>query len=317
MNMTKRDFLKLGVVSLAASRLFAQRQPRVYPKLGILIGYTEKNMQAAAEIGCQSVQLNAGPGTAMDPTQLSVADAQGFMKKISDLGITVSALNATMNHLGATPEQATKTQEYFTKLIGFAADIGVKVIGTHTGLLPGNARIEAQVEAMRKVFTPYLELADKRGVLLALENYPGSNFAITPENFQRIFDALPSKTLGLEYDPSHFVRQFIDPIPPARQWGNRIYHVHAKDTEIIQPVLQQRGITGSGWWRYRLPGFGQVPWKDLITALLDANYSGGIDIEHEDALLAPPSGRGDMSEATKQGFRIGLRYLAQFVPSKA
>jgi sugar phosphate isomerase/epimerase len=317
MDMTKRDFLKLGAASLAVTRLFAQRAPRVYPKLGILINYTEKNMQAAAEIGCQSVQLNAGPGTALDPTQLSVTDGQAMMKKISDLGLTVSALNATMNHLGPTPEQATRTQEYFTKLIGFAADIGVKVIGTHTGLVPNNARIDAQVAAMKGVFTPYLELAAKRSIQLALENYPGSNFAITPENFQRIFDALPSPTLGLEFDPSHFVRQFIDPIPVARQYANRVYHVHAKDTEIIPPILQQRGITGNGWWRYRLPGFGQVKWNELITVLLDANYSGGIDIEHEDALFAPPGGRGDMSEATKLGFRIGLRYLGQYIPLKS
>lgn len=274
-------------------------------------------MQGAAEIGCQSVQLAAGQGAAFSPGKLSAADAQAIVKKIADLGITVSALGATMNHLGPNPEAAEKTQQYFTQLVPFAADAGIKVIGTHTGLLPGDAKIDAQLEAMKRVFTPYLELAEKRGVQLALENYPGANFATTPENFRRIFDALPSRYLGLEYDPSHFVRQFIDPVAPARDFKDRIYHVHAKDTEIIRPVLQQRGAFGQGWWRYRLPGFGEVKWNDLITTLLDANYAGGIDIEHEDALFAPPNSRSDMPEATKQGFHVGLRYLSQFVPSKA
>ena len=53
---------------------------------------------------------------------------------------------------------------------------------------------------------------------------------------QAVFDLVPSKRLGLEFDPSHFVRQYIDPISVAWQFKDRILAVHAKDTEIIQPV---------------------------------------------------------------------------------
>jgi len=316
MNITKRDFLRLGVAGLAATRLFAQRPPRVYPKLGILTRYTEKNLQIAAEIGCRSVQLAAGPGSTIDAMKSSAAEVAAIIRNIESMGITVSAYGATMNHLGPTPEAAQRTQEYFAKLIPFAAETGVKVIGTHTGLVP-NAKIDAQLAAMKPVFTQYLELCEKHGVYLALENYPGANCATTPENFERIFEALPSRFLGLEYDPSHMVRQFIDPIAPARQFRDRIYHVHAKDTEIIQPVLQRRGIHGDGWWRYRLPGFGEVKWNEMITVLLDFNYAGGIDIEHEDNLFGWGERAPDITDAQKEGYRLALRYLGQFVPSKA
>ncbi len=128
---------------------------------------------------------------------------------------------------------------------------------------------------------------------------------------------LPSPWLGLEYDPSHCVRQFIDPVAPAREFSRRIYHVHGKDTEILEPVLQRRGIHGQGWWRYRLPGYGRVNWAELITALLDADYSGGIDVEHEDRFFNSGEPGPDINEGQKQGYRLGLHYLSQFIPGKA
>lgn len=316
MKLTKRDFLRLGLAAAAAPQLFAQRPPRVFPKLGILMSYTEKNLETAAQIGCESVQLQAGPGSRLDPTKVSAAEAGQVIKKASSLGITVSAYGCTFNHLGPTAEAAERNQAYFRQLIAFAGDTGVKVIGAHTGLIR-DAKIEANLEALKRAFTPYLELADKHKVYIALENYPGQNFATTPENLERIFEALPSRWLGLEYDPSHFVRQFIDSVAPARQFRDRIYHVHGKDTEIIEPVLQKRGITGEGWWRYRLPGFGRVKWAELMTVLLEANYSGGIDIEHEDPMFDYPNRAPDITEGQKQGFRLALRYLGQFIPGKA
>ena len=104
------------------------------------------------------------------------------------------------------------------------------------------------------------------------ENYPtGANFASTPAGMQAVFDRVPSKRLGLEFDPSHFVRQYIDPVRVAWQFKDRILAVHAKDTEIIEPVLQQVGIAGDGWWRYRIPGQGIVNWPAFLTVLLQSS----------------------------------------------
>ena len=105
---------------------------------------------------------------------------------------------------------------------------------------------------------------------------------------QAVFDRVPSKRLGLEFDPSHFVRQYIDPISVAWQFKDRILAVHAKDTEIIQPVLQQVGIAGHGWWRYRIPGQGIVNWPEFLTVLLQIQFNGGIAVEHEDQFWDVP-----------------------------
>ena len=60
---------------------------------------------------------------------------------------------------------------------------------------------------------------------------------------------VPKNRVGLEFDPLHLVQQFIDPVKAAWNFRERIYGFHAKDTEIIQPVLQQVGIHGEHWWR--------------------------------------------------------------------
>jgi len=43
---------------------------------------------------------------------------------------------------------------------------------------------------------------------------------------------------------------------------------------------------GHGWWRARLPGWGEIDWPRFITALIEVNYKGNKDIEHEDDVFA-------------------------------
>jgi sugar phosphate isomerase/epimerase len=129
---------------------------------------------------------------------------------------------------------------------------------------------------------------------------------------------VPNKRFGLEYDPSHFVRQYIDPIATAWHFRDRIHAVHAKDTEITQPVLQQVGIHGEGWWRYRIPGQGLIDWPAFLTVLLQVGFKGGIAVEHEDDFWDAPGGdaREDFPQARKDGFVLAHRFLSQFLPGR-
>jgi sugar phosphate isomerase/epimerase len=185
--------------------------------------------------------------------------------------------------------------------------------------MPG-ATIEDQAKAYADVFNEkYLPVCEKLDVTMGWENYPNSeNFASIPAGMQAIFDRVPSKRLGLEFDPSHFVRQYIDPISVAWHFKDRILAVHAKDTEIIQPVLQQVGIAGHGWWRYRIPGQGIVNWPEFLTVLLQIKFNGGIAVEHEDEFWdAPHSGNlPDFPQQRKDGFILARRFLGQYLPGR-
>lgn len=50
-------------------------------------------------------------------------------------------------------------------------------------------------------------------------------------------------------------------------------------------MLQQVGIAGHGWWRYRIPGQGIVNWKEFLTVLLQIQFNGAVAVEHEDQVL--------------------------------
>jgi len=180
--------------------------------------------------------------------------------------------------------------------------------------------MEDQAKAFADIFNEkYLPVCDKLDVTMGWENYPnGANFASVPAAMQAVFDLVPSKRLGLEFDPSHFVRQYIDPISVAWQFKDRILAAHAKDTEIIQPVLQQVGIAGHGWWRYRIPGQGIVNWPQFLTVLLQIQFKGGIAVEHEDQFWdAPHSGNlSDFPQQRKDGFILARRFLGQYLPGR-
>jgi len=191
----------------------------------------------------------------------------------------------------------------------------------------GHARVpeasdDENVEYFRLGVTPVAEHAGKLGVKLAMENYPnyGKNLAICPAMWRRLFEAVPAPSVGLTFDPSHLVFLGIDYLRALREFGSRIHYAHAKDTEIIAEGLYQHGIlagpsfgrkpvNGPGWWRYCLPGFGQVHWGAYVGALLEVGYDGILSVEHEDDLW----GWRDDVEKAKRGLVVAGKYLGQFM----
>ena len=107
------------------------------------------------------------------------------------------------------------------------------------------------------------------------------------ENWREVFGYLDGDTLGLNLDPSHLVWQMIDYERVVREFGGRIYHVHAKDMEIDRDGLYERGVmsAGMGWQVPRLPGLGEMRWDRFLAALYRAGYDHAVVVEHEDRAL--------------------------------
>ena len=164
----------------------------------------------------------------------------------------------------------------------------------------------------------YLPLCEKLDLRFGPENYPCDvNFATVPAIWEKLMALVPDHRFGLEFDPSHLVRQFVDPYQTAWDFKDRILGVHAKDTEIIEPVLAKVGIHGSDWWRYRIPGQGRINWAKFITVLLQVGFRGGMAVEHEDAFWDERAASGaEFPQSRKDGFILASRYLKQFVPGR-
>jgi sugar phosphate isomerase/epimerase len=61
----------------------------------------------------------------------------------------------------------------------------------------------------------------------------------------------------------------------------------------------------SGWWRYRIPGRGEIDWTEFVASLNAVGYDGVLSIEHEDPELE------GTEDKVKQGLAIGLAHLQE------
>jgi sugar phosphate isomerase/epimerase len=171
---------------------------------------------------------------------------------------------------------------------------------------------EFMVESFREL-VPVLEETDSD---LVIEGWPGPGaLCCTPEAFRAFFNAIPSKAMAINYDPSHLIRQGIDPIRFLKEFGLRITHVHGKDTELLpenvyvygreQPATFAESFRfGAYAWRYTIPGQGGMRWVKAFELLDEMGYRGTISIELEDASF------NGTEAGEKAGILHGARFLA-------
>jgi len=194
--------------------------------------------------------------------------------------------------------ESSEDQSYLEKVIEAASILDVKIVCTMAGgPVAGKDKKQTLKEDFPKVFNLLVDKAGEHGSKIALENWYATNLQGL-DHFQTAFETIPDKTLGLNFDPSHLSWQQIDYIEAVHRFGERIYHTHAKDTEILQYKLRQVGVLGRGWWRYRIPGWGSIDWHAYLTALKEIKYDYVLSIEHEDPFFTPEA-----------GFLNGKRYL--------
>jgi len=312
--MTRRRLLAtLGVASAAA----AQRvRPKVWkPKLGFLTQFVEANLDFARQEGFTSVQFQAAPG--LDTDQ----DIERAKAALARNGLYLSSVISTVNHTDPDPAVRKRVNAGFARAIETAARLGAPYVGSASGSMPGR-RLDDQVSEIVRVYTEqYFPLCEKHKIRILWEPWPGGpNIATGPVGYEALFRAFgDSPYVGLLYDPSHLVWQMMDPVQCARDYADKIFDVHLKDCEILWPVVRRAGIqpvNGARWWRFRLPGYGDIDWRGFFNVLAAGGYQGAMNIEHEDELYgAPPGADGAFSEDMKSGLRVCHAFLRQFVPA--
>ena len=309
----------MGAMALAPLAATAARK-EWKPQLGILGNYTVGNVEFAHSLGYTNMILGVGSGAALDAAKVTPAQIDSVKQTLARNSIGVSALEVVVNHTDPDPGRRASNNDYFVKAIELAGALGVPFIGTMSGNNPAQPFLKQVDEIVRVYHDKYFAACEKYKVRLCWEPWPeGPNVATSPVGYEALFKAFnDSPYVGLQYDPSHFVRQFMDPMQTARDFARYIYDVHLKDTEILWPVLRRGGITPvdhASWWRYRIPGMGCINWAEFFSILQDAGYQGAMSIEHEDPLYGDGTNRGpDFSAEYKVGFVMAKRYLAQYVP---
>jgi len=144
---------------------------------------------------------------------------------------------------------------------------------------------------------PILDVFKQEGVKFALEVHP-TEIAYNIETAGDCLKAIDNRVeFGFNYDPSHFVWQMIDPVIFIKKFGDRLYHAHAKDSELQEDEVARSGVIPNGPWarpdrgfRFRVPGWGNTNWRRIMTALLSVGYDYVLSYEHEDPVMSREDG---------------------------
>lgn len=212
--------------------------------------------------------------------------AEQVKEALGDSGVVISSLGVFGNPLETTAIDLASLAAW-EQAIDAAPLFGADVVAGFTGRVRGEP-IEASLPRFKAVFGELAKRAADKGVRLAFENCPMGgtwksgdwNIAHNPAAWELMFDAVPDDNVGLEWEPCHQMTQLIEPLPQLRTWTPKIFHVHGKCATIRWDVIRQFGVHGNvPWVFHRTPGFGDLNWTDVISALRLGGFQGAIDIE--------------------------------------
>ena len=197
-----------------------------------------------------------------------------------------------------------------------AAAFGVTIVNGFTGssiwaqlysFPPNDFRtIEAGYDDFAQRWGPIIDVFDQEGVRFGLEVHPTEiayDFVTTRRTLQAI-DHRPG--FGINFDPSHLIPQFLDPTAFLEEFGERVYHVHVKDSR--RTLDGRRSILGSHLnfgerdrgWDFVSPGHGDVDFEPILRMLNRIGYQGPLSVEWEDAGMEREWGATDAARFVRE-----------------
>lgn len=270
-------------------------------------------LDRTAALGLDAVEI----GTGNYPGDAHCASADVLRREVEARGLEISALSCHGNPLHPAADVARQSHETFEETVRLAVELGVDTVVCFSGC-PGDGPTAAQPNWVTCAWPPeYLEVLDwqwneqaipywteqaafarEHGVRVALEPHPGF-LVYNPETALRLREACGPE-IGVNFDPSHFVWQGIDPLLAVRELRDAIFHVHAKDVYVDRHNTARNGVLDTKHynrfadrsWSFRSVGYGQGEkfWRDFVSALRVAGYDGVLSIEHEDGLASVEEG---------------------------
>jgi sugar phosphate isomerase/epimerase len=264
----------------------------------------EEVIDFAAENGFECVEIMCWPKgkaerkyagvTHLDLNDFTQVDADRALAYCAEKGVSISALGYYPNLLSPDADEAAVALEHLKKLITAAKLMGINLVTTFVGN-DWTKSVEDNWPGFLSVWRPLMGFAEEHGVRIAIENcamyftedeWPaGKNLAYSPSIWRRMFRDLNSDYFGLNYDPSHLVWMQMNHLKPLTEFSDRFFHAHAKDVKVDQDRLDDVGTMAVplAYHDPRLPGRGDIDWKEYVAALKASGFDGAFCIEVEDS----------------------------------
>jgi sugar phosphate isomerase/epimerase len=241
----------------------------------------------------------------------------GYLALIDQHGLRIDALNAWGNPLHPDRSLAARHDQALRDAIRLAALLGVTRVVALAGC-PAGRPDDASPHFAAGGWLPYLEGVYERqwenaigpywaGIAefaraqdprlrVCLELHPGTA-VFNVETFGRVAGLGPAIAANL--DPSHFFWMAMDAQRVASALGDRVGHLHGKDTVFNADSLALNGLLDRRWpqpaaempWNFAVVGRGHDLewWTGLVRALASPDAQ-VISIEHEDPFVPATEG---------------------------
>ncbi len=294
----------------------------------------DKALRNAAKLGYEAVELEVErTGGQLDLDQLlQTGRALQLRKKVASYGLEIAAIG---NHAegqlvlgphhrdtdvvfpGTPEEKVAYGIERMKNTARLAAELEVPVVCGFCGCedysrwfpWPDEHGWESMADTFVDRWSDILATFSQCGVKFAHECHP-KQFAYNIETAEMTMKLLRScPEWGFNLDPANLLLAGVDPVLFVQVFGERVLHVHAKDGELVPHNARRSGLMAHGRWdridrgfRFRIPGWGDVPWRKLLTELQLVGYRGTLSVEHED----PTMGRQD-------GARKAIDFLSPLI----
>lgn len=255
--------------------------------------------------------------THIDVTSLSKAQVDEVHGLCDNHAVSMSGLGYYPNPLDPDPVVSKKAVDHLKKVIAGAEKLGLVNVNTFVGR-DWTKSVDENWPRFLKTWKPIIAFAEDHNVKIGIENCPmlftrdewpgGKNLATTPVIWRRMFADIPSKNFGLNYDPSHFVLQQMDPASPLQEFQDKIFHFHAKDVKMRRDRINEVGLFDfpAAWHQPRIPGCGEMDWGKFLSSLMETTYRGPVCIEVEDDTF------GKTLEGRQQALRVAGNVLRPY-----
>ncbi len=295
----------------------------------ILDGWSfEEMIDTCSEMGFKCVEVACWPNAKAERRYAGVSHidvdntSDEYVKYVKDYcakkNVEISSLAFYPNTMDGNLEKRNAAIEHLRKVINMSSLLGVNMVTTFIGR-DQTKTVEENIEIFKEVWPPIIKYAEEKGVKVGIENCPmlfgkdqwpgGQNLMTSPVIFRKLFEIIPSKNFGINFDPSHFIWQQMDYIAPLYEFKDRIFHIHCKDIKVFPDKLKECGIMAFplDYMSPVIPGHGDVNWSKYISALADIQYDSFVCIEVEDWNYE------SSKEKILDSIRLSKKYLEQYV----
>ena len=290
------------------------------------VNYSEWQLEdvvtLAAEKGYEAVEIPSYTDNGqVDPDEvLKGSNAKKLKDMVENRGLFISGISNhadTMALLGEGDEVRHIVDADPAGQHAFAADslvrsarlanaLEVPVVIAFTGIgnmghfnvFPNAKGWEEEERNFVERIMPVLDKFKEYGVKLAIEPHP-NNIIYDLHSARKAVELVGGHpNFGINLDPANLLYTGISVEAFVDEMRDRIFAVHAKDTQILRHNLPRGGYwMFQGDWaniersfRFRIPGWGSIDWKSLITELYLAGYDGVFSYEHEDVTMSRADG---------------------------